>query len=105
MIIVKVWGGIGNQLFQYVFGEYLKYKYGQEVRYDDNSYKTTDKLRKRELDAIDADIVYDNRCSFSKFRGICRDIGVVHLTLNLNISLLGKSKFIKHLLLSPFFKF
>ena len=70
MIIVKVWGGIGNQLFQYVFGEYLKYKYGQEVRYDDNSYKTTDKLRKRELDAIDADIVYDNRCSFSKFRGL-----------------------------------
>ena len=70
MIIVKVWGGIGNQLFQYVFGQYLKYKYNQEIRYDDNSYVFTDKLRKRELDAIDAEIAYDNRCSFSKFRGV-----------------------------------
>lgn len=70
MIIVKVWGGIGNQLFQYVFGQYLKHKYNQEVRYDDNSFVATDKLRKRELDAIDEIIEYDNRCSFSKYRGI-----------------------------------
>lgn len=70
MIIVKLWGGIGNQLFQYVFGQYLNYKYGQEVRYDDNSYRITDKLRKRELDGLDIDIKYDNKCSFTKYSGI-----------------------------------
>lgn len=70
MIIVKVWGGIGNQLFQYVFGQYLKYKFKQEVFYDNNSFITNDKLRKPELYAIDAEIAYDNRCNFSKYRGI-----------------------------------
>lgn len=72
MIIVKIWGGIGNQLFQYVFGQYLHYRYGQEVCYDNNSYYSVDKLRKSELDALSNgdEIVYDNRCSFSKFRGV-----------------------------------
>ena len=70
MIIVKIWGGIGNQLFQYVFGQYLHYRYQQEVRYDDNAFISVDKLRKRELDALSADIEYDNRCIFSRFRGI-----------------------------------
>ena len=70
MIIVKVWGGIGNQLFQYVFGQYLKYKYGQEVYYDDNSFISTDKLRKPELYAVDKNLRYDNRCNFSKTRGV-----------------------------------
>lgn len=70
MIIVKIWGGIGNQLFQYVFGQYLRFRYDEEVWYDDNSYCTTDKLRKRELDALDVEIQYDNSCSFSKYRGV-----------------------------------
>lgn len=70
MIIVKVWGGIGNQLFQYVFGQYLKCRYGQEVYYDNNSFISTDKLRKPELYAVDAKMKYDNRCSFSKTRGV-----------------------------------
>ena len=72
MIIVKIWGGIGNQLFQYVFGQYLHYRFGQVVYYDNNSYYTVDKLRKSELDALSNydEIVYDNRCSFSRFRGV-----------------------------------
>ena len=70
MIIVKIWGGIGNQLFQYVLGQYLHYRYGQEVRYDDNSFLSTDKLRERELDALDTTITWDNHCRFSKYRGI-----------------------------------
>ena len=70
MIIVKIWGGIGNQLFQYVFGQYLHLQYHQEVCYDDNSFLSTDKLRKRELDSIDSNILWDNHCSFSKFRGL-----------------------------------
>jgi hypothetical protein len=70
MIIVKLWGGIGNQLFQYVFGQYLHFRYNQEVRYDDNSYISTDKLRKRELDNLNVEIEMDNHCSFSKYRGV-----------------------------------
>lgn len=70
MIIVKVWGGIGNQLFQYVFGQYLKHRYGQEVYYDNNSFISTDKQRKPELYAVDPEMIYDNRCSFSKTRGV-----------------------------------
>ncbi len=70
MIIVKIWGGIGNQIFQYVFGQYLKYKYRTDVLYDDNSYLSIDKLRKRELDALDAEILYDNSCTFSKYKGV-----------------------------------
>ena len=70
MIIVKVWGGIGNQLFQYVFGQYIRHKYHQEVCYDDNSFISTDLLRKRELDALNVDIDWDGHCSFSKYRGV-----------------------------------
>ena len=70
MIIVKIWGGIGNQLFQYVFGQYLRYRYNQEVLYDDNSFLSTDKLRERELDALDTTITWDKHCRFSKYRGI-----------------------------------
>ena len=70
MIIVKVWGGVGNQLFQFVFGQYLHYKYGFEVRYDDNSYVSNDSLRKSELLALDHQILFDNSCVFSKYRGV-----------------------------------
>ena len=70
MLIVKLWGGIGNQLFQYVFGQYLQNKFNQEVRYDDNSYISTDKLRKRELDDLDIEIMMDNHCVFSEYEGV-----------------------------------
>lgn len=70
MIIVKLWGGIGNQLFQYVFGQYLRHHYNEDVRYDSNAFYEVDKLRKLELAAIDTDISYDNRCGFSKYRGL-----------------------------------
>lgn len=70
MVIVKLWGGIGNQLFQYVFGQYLRNKFNQDVRYDNNAYVSVDKLRKSEIDAICNSVDYDNRCLFSKSRGI-----------------------------------
>lgn len=34
MVIVKVWGGLGNQLFQYAFGKYLAAKLNTQVKYD-----------------------------------------------------------------------
>ena len=69
-IIVKLWGGIGNQLFQFVFGQYLRYRYGLDVYYDNNSYISVDHLRKGEVDFLDFKIKYDNSCTFSKYRGI-----------------------------------
>lgn len=70
MLIVKVWGGIGNQLFQYVFGQYLHYKTGLEVYYDDSSYVSNDKLRNSELRALDTEIRFNNDCTFSRYRGV-----------------------------------
>lgn len=34
MIIVKLSGGLGNQLFQYSFGRYLSLKHGTELKFD-----------------------------------------------------------------------
>lgn len=34
MVIVKIWGGLGNQLFQYSFGKYLSAKLNTPVKYD-----------------------------------------------------------------------
>ena len=70
MIIIKLWGGVGNQLFQYVFGQYIKYRYNQDVYYDDNAFMTVDRLRKPELDAVNGSISYNNQCDFSKYRGV-----------------------------------
>lgn len=45
MIIVRLWGGIGNQLFQYAFGEYLRNKTCHDIKYDISSFGRSDKLR------------------------------------------------------------
>jgi hypothetical protein len=42
MIIVKVWGGLGNQLFQYAFGQYLSTHLNTPVKYD---IQTTNKIK------------------------------------------------------------
>lgn len=34
MIIVKLMGGLGNQMFQYAFGSYLAHKHGTELKFD-----------------------------------------------------------------------
>lgn len=50
-IIVHLWGGIGNQLFIYTFGEYLRNRYALDVYYDLSSYGTTE-IRNIEITAI-----------------------------------------------------
>ena len=32
MIIVRLWGGLGNQLFQYSFGQYLEIETDKKVK-------------------------------------------------------------------------
>lgn len=47
MIIVKLQGGLGNQLFQYAFGRFLELVHGKEVAYDDTFYRLSHRYTKR----------------------------------------------------------
>lgn len=69
MFIVRLWGGVGNQLFQYAFGEFLRTNYKLDVCYDIGSFGTTDKLREFELQLIAPDLLICDNIYFSKFRG------------------------------------
>ena len=44
MSVVKIMGGLGNQLFQYAFGKVLAEKSGQSVSYDTTWFKETHKF-------------------------------------------------------------
>lgn len=72
MIIIRIWGGIGNQLFQYYFGQFLRTKTDHEVQYDCESFGNSDTLRKLELKSVFSEIeLYDGgKNFFSRFRGI-----------------------------------
>lgn len=70
MVIVRLWGGIGNQLFQYTFGEYLRNKMHQDVRYDIGSFGKSDKLRTYELSVLNNDLPIIGDIRFSKYTGI-----------------------------------
>ena len=41
MVIVKIQGGLGNQMFQYAFGKALAAKFHDELIFDLSAYKTT----------------------------------------------------------------
>ena len=38
MFVVKIVGGLGNQMFQYVFGQYLSKTYNVNVKYEISFY-------------------------------------------------------------------
>ena len=48
MIIIRLWGGIGNQLFEYAFGRYIENMLDIDVRYDSSSFGCSDTKRKLE---------------------------------------------------------
>lgn len=50
MVIVKIAGGLGNQLFQYAFGKYLEMIFKYDVKYDVQIDLNTKNFTKRELD-------------------------------------------------------
>lgn len=56
MIIVKLWGGIGNQLFQYSFGKYLSKYLNTEVKYDIQTIQKAKNFTKRSLGILDFNI-------------------------------------------------
>ena len=53
MFVIRLIGGVGNQLFQYTFGQFLKHKFGVEVCYDIVAFDTVDKGRNLELQLLD----------------------------------------------------
>ena len=84
MIVIKLWGGIGNQLFQYVFGQYLRKSYKADVVYDVKSYAKVDHSRKLEIEFLDTTvpILEDNVCEFSRYRGVRNRIMLFLYRLN-----------------------
>jgi hypothetical protein len=59
MIIVKIIGGLGNQLFQYSFGRVIENKLGVEVFYDISDFKNYN-LRKLDLQHFDFELKIAN---------------------------------------------
>lgn len=73
MVIIRLWGGIGNQLFQYSFGCYLKKKLGLEVFYDTASFGSSDRLRQLEISSILPNIEFKDLL-FTKHTGLLNRI-------------------------------
>jgi len=79
MIVVKLSGGIGNQMFQYAFGRNLSKMKGKKVKYDISSLEN-DNLRKFSLGCFDVNISFAN------------DTEVNTLTENRLLSVMSKIK-------------
>ena len=73
MIIVRVYGGLGNQLFQINFGHFLHEKFNQKVYFDFSFFKTQG-IRKPLVKSIINDInqppknITESFIKFNSFR-------------------------------------
>lgn len=71
MIIVKLWGGMCNQMFQYAFGYALAKKYGEELAFDIDFFKNQpSQVGKREV--ISTNDFALTRLKFAKRPGIVK---------------------------------
>ncbi len=84
MIVVKIIGGIGNQLFQYFFGQYLEIKFKQPVFYDIIAFNTVNKERSFELKLLFPAIrIYEgNQFKFSRYKKLKGKILVSFFKIN-----------------------
>lgn len=75
--VIHVWGGTGNQLFLYSFGEYLRCRYGLDVFYDLSSYGTTD-IRNLELRIVAGNLpeFKTKWYFFSRHKGVFRRLSL-----------------------------
>lgn len=73
-IIIHLYGGVGNQLFQYVFGEYIRIKYGRDVFYDISSFGILETYRDYQLNVIrkELPIYKTNLFFFSRYNKYLR---------------------------------
>lgn len=69
MIIVKIHGGLGNQLFQYSLGRSLSLKLGTKLKLDLSVFET-DKKRKYELDKFNIVAEIASKNEVKKFKSI-----------------------------------
>jgi len=68
MIVVKILGGLGNQLFQYAFGKAIENKTGNKVYYDVKDLKTNYKLRKFSIAYFNVKIDTGNECDMEALK-------------------------------------
>lgn len=66
MIIVKIIGGLGNQMFQYAMGKYIENTYQIEVKYDIRSFEKY-LLRKYELESFNINAKYANNDELRRY--------------------------------------
>lgn len=59
-IIIKLQGGLGNQMFQWAFGKAFEAKTGQKVYFDDYEYNTKNPFRKFELEKFNITVPIKN---------------------------------------------
>lgn len=70
MIIVKISGGLGNQLFQYSFGRFLSIKFNCELKFDiqTNYHYTNFTRRSFGLTHFNCDLKQASACEIHKFK-------------------------------------
>lgn len=77
MLIIRLIGGIGNQLFQYAFGKYIEKTTGQEVFFNVDSYLKINKERRCELKQLLPTLrVSDRKYEFVKHNGIGKKLWI-----------------------------
>jgi hypothetical protein len=73
MVIIKINGGIGNQLFQYAFGRALEEKCNYKVYYDISEFESY-KLRNYDLHHFNVDIKFVYKKDIEKLNNISNKI-------------------------------
>ena len=101
MIIVKLWGGLGNQLFQFAFGYSLSQKYNQDLVFDKDFYSNQKgnmdirKVRLSKLNIPNLKLVDRPQCvNFLENRYINHAIRYFPI---FNVSINKKTRFIKEI--------